>query len=129
GHVRDVELVVVSDGSTDRTADIARAIAASEPAVKVIVFERNRGYGAALKEGFRCANGELVSFLDADGTCDPKYFAEMCRALQTTQAAVVLGSRMGAGSQMPWMRRLGNRVYAFLLGLFSGQAVTDTASG
>src|SRR5262245_44971533 len=70
-----VEIIVVSDGSTDRTVEIARGF----EAVKVIVFEKNRGYGAAIKEGFRQGTGELVGFLDADGTCDPVYFGSMCR--------------------------------------------------
>ena len=43
------------------------------------MFEQNRGYGAAIKEGFRQGTGKLVGFLDADGTCDPRYFAEMSR--------------------------------------------------
>lgn len=129
GGVRDIEIVVVSDGSTDRTAAIAQEIAAREAAVRVIVFEKNRGYGAAIKEGFRQSSGELVSFLDADGTCDPNYFGELCAALQAEGAGVVLGSRMAPGNQMPRVRRLGNRLYALLLGWLSGRAVTDTASG
>jgi glycosyltransferase involved in cell wall biosynthesis len=95
----------------------------------VIVFERNRGYGAAIKEGFRQASGDLLGFLDADGTCDPNWFGEMCQTLQVDGAAVVLGSRMGPDSQMPRLRALGNRIYAWLLGSLSGRAVTDTASG
>ena len=129
GRVGGVEVIAVSDGSTDRTAEIAQAIAAREPAVKVIVFEKNRGYGAAIKEGFRQATGELLSFLDTDGTCDPLCFADMCRALQDNKVPLVLGSRMGAGNQMPRIRRLGNRIYALLLGFLSGEAVSDTASG
>jgi glycosyltransferase involved in cell wall biosynthesis len=129
GGVRDVEIIVVNDGSTDRTQEIAQRVADVESAVSVINFAQNRGYGAALKEGFQQARGELVSFLDADGTCDPRYFAAMCSALHTQGAAVVLGSRMGPGNQMPPIRRLGNTLYALLLGFLSGRAVTDTASG
>lgn len=121
----DVEIVVVSDGSTDRTAEIAQGF----EDVRVIVFEKNRGYGAAIKEGWRQASGTLLGFLDADGTCDPAYFAEMCRVAQEESADVVLGSRLGPESKMPRIRRLGNRVYAFLLGLLCGRQVTDTASG
>ncbi|MBW3600611.1 MAG: glycosyltransferase family 2 protein [Planctomycetes bacterium] len=120
-----VEIVVVSDGSTDRTAEIARMY----EGVKVIVFEKNRGYGAAIKEGWRQGSGSLLGFLDADGTCDPAYFAEMCRAAVEESADVVVGSRMGPESKMPKVRRLGNRIYAFLLGLLCGRQVTDTASG
>ena len=129
GHVRDIEITVVSDGSTDRTVEIAQGIAAREPSVGVIVFEKNRGYGAAIKEGFARSSGELVAFLDADGTCDPRVFADLCYALQDEGAAVALGSRMGPGTKMPRLRRLGNTLYAWLLGSLSGQAVSDTASG
>jgi glycosyltransferase involved in cell wall biosynthesis len=121
----EVELIVVSDGSTDRTAQIARSFAD----VKVIEFESNRGYGAAIQEGWRRGNGTLLAFLDADGTCDPRHFAEMCRLAVREAADVVLGSRMGPGSRMPRLRRLGNRGYAFLLGFLCGHWVTDTASG
>jgi glycosyltransferase involved in cell wall biosynthesis len=129
GGIGEIEIIVVNDGSTDRTPEIAGNIAEVEPAVSLINFVHNRGYGAALKEGFRQSRGEFVSFLDADGTCDPRYFADMCSAMHKQDAAVVLGSRMGPGNQMPTIRRLGNTLYAVLLGLLSGRAVTDTASG
>ena len=82
----------------------------------MIVFEQNRGYGAAIKEGFRQGRGSLVGFIDADGTCDPRYFAEMCRVALEEEADIVLGSRMGPDSKMPSVRKLGNRLYALLLG-------------
>jgi glycosyltransferase involved in cell wall biosynthesis len=121
----DVEIIVVSDGSTDRTVEIARGF----HDVEVIVFEKNRGYGAAIKEGFRRGSGELVSFIDADGTCDPRYFSEMCRVAVEDGADIVLGSRMGPDSKMPRIRKIGNRLYALLLGLLCGRSVSDTASG
>ncbi len=129
GQLRDIEVIVVNDGSTDRTSEIAHEKASRNPKVAVIDFPKNRGYGAALKTGFEQGTGELVSFLDADGTCDPMYFGTMCHALQEYKADVVLGSRMGKNSEMPRIRRLGNRLFAFLLGFLSGRAVTDTASG
>ena len=129
GLVREVEIIVVSDGSTDRTVEIAREFAEHNHQVKLVVFEKNRGYGAAIKEGFAQGKGELVAFLDADGTCDPLFFGELCSAIQVDTADVALGSRMGPDSHMPFVRRLGNRVFALLLGFLSGEAVTDTASG
>jgi glycosyltransferase involved in cell wall biosynthesis len=125
GGVADVELIVVSDGSTDATAAIARGFAG----VTVLEFERNRGYGAAIKAGFAAGSGDLVGFLDADGTCDPLFFAELCRAVADQGADVALGSRMSGNSRMPWIRTVGNRAYAVLLSLLSNQQVSDTASG
>ena len=90
-----IEIIVVSDGSTDRTAEIARSFTD----IKVIVFEHNRGYGAAIKEGWRQGSGDLLGFLDADGTCDPQFFGTMARAAISESADVVVGSRLGPDSQ------------------------------
>jgi glycosyltransferase involved in cell wall biosynthesis len=123
--VDEVEVIVVSDGSTDATARIARGY----DQIKLIEFPANRGYGAAIKRGFAEGDGELCGFLDADGTCDPRFFADLCTALVAEEAAVALGSRMGPRSQMPRLRRIGNRVYAGILSVLTNRVVHDTASG
>lgn len=120
-----VEIVVVSDGSTDRTVEIASEF----DDIRLIVFEKNRGYGAAIKRGFEEGRGELVGFLDADGTCDPLFFADLCNAVVDEDASVAIGSRLGPHSRMPKVRRLGNRIYAFILSALSNKVVSDTASG
>ena len=125
GSVDEVEVIVVSDGSTDRTEQIARGF---EEAT-VLTFERNRGYGAAIKAGFEHGRGSLVGFLDADGTCDPRVFAELCRTIQKDGADVAIGSRMGPDSEMPRIRTIGNRIFAWMLGILSKRLVGDTASG
>ena len=119
------ELVVVDDGSRDRTAEIASAI----EGVTLIKHIKNKGYGGALKTGFNAAKGDLIGFLDADGTYPPEYFPQLClRALGGSD--LVIGSRMaGAKSEMPPMRRVGNFFFANLLTLISNTRVTDSASG
>jgi len=124
--VTAVEITVVSDGSTDHTVERARRYADS---VKLIVFEKNRGYGAAIKEAWRQSDADLLGFLDADGTCDPNFFADLCRTLVSEQADVVLGSRLNQASKMPLVRRVGNRGFASLLRALSSSRVRDTASG
>jgi glycosyltransferase involved in cell wall biosynthesis len=124
--VTEVEVTVVSDGSTDRTVEIARRY---EPGIRLIAFPRNRGYGAAIKEGWRSSDADLLSFLDADGTCDPLFFANLCRLIEREEADVVLGCRMTRQSKMPLLRRVGNFIFALLLSFFSSSRVRDTASG
>jgi len=123
--VDGLEILIVDDGSSDRTAEVAGAI----DGVTVIRHPRNRGYGAALKTGFSKARGDLIGFLDADGTYPPEYFPELCR-LAMNGSELVIGSRMaGAASEMPLTRRVGNLFFATLLSVVGGQRISDSASG
>ena len=120
-----MELLIVDDGSKDKTAEIASAF----KSVRLIQHEVNRGYGAALKTGFSRAMGDLIGFLDADGTYPPEHFPALCKEA-LNGAELVIGSRMsGADSEMPVTRRIGNMFFARLLSLIGRQHVTDTASG
>src|SRR5688572_23370744 len=123
--IDQLELLVVDDGSGDGTAEVASKILG----VNLIRHPRNKGYGAALKTGFSKANGNLIGFLDADGTYPPEYFPQLCRAaLNGTD--LVIGSRMaGEDSEMPITRRVGNFFFASLLTVLGRQKVTDSASG
>ena len=118
-------MIVVDDASKDRTAELAGAMAG----VCLVRHEVNKGYGAALKTGFESARGDLLGFLDADGTYPPEYLPELCRAA-LAGADLVIGSRMlGEASGMPPMRRLGNLLFAGLVSLLGNRRVTDSASG
>ena len=123
--IDQLELLIVDDGSKDRTAEVASKI----EGVNLISHPRNKGYGAALKTGFSRARGELIGFLDADGTYPPEYFPHLCRAA-LNGGDLIIGSRMaGAESKMPLTRRVGNFFFATLLTVLSRQKVTDSASG
>ncbi len=123
--IDNMELLVVDDGSSDKTAEVAGSI----EGVRLIKHARNRGYGAALKTGFSHANGELIGFLDADGTYPPEYFPQLCQ-VALNGSELVIGSRMsGAESQMPFTRRVGNLFFANLLSIVGRHRVSDSASG
>lgn len=124
--VTHVDITVVSDGSTDGTVELARKYTGQ---IRLIVFENNRGYGAAVKEAWAQSDAELLGFLDADGTCDPEFFSQLCNAVVSESADVALGCRMNANSRMPWLRRVGNRLFASILTVLSSSGVRDTASG
>ena len=124
--VDDLELIVVDDGSRDRTAEIA----AQYSQVRLIRHTVNQGYGAALKTGFGKARGNLLGFLDADGTYPPEHFPDLCRVALAEKADLVIGSRMsGTESEMPFVRRVGNLVFANLVSLLGNHRVSDSASG
>jgi len=123
--IENLELIVVDDGSKDKTAEIAGQI----EGVTLIKHAKNKNYGGALKTGFANAKGDLVGFLDADGTYPPEYFPQLCQAI-FKGADLVVGSRMaGSDSKMPATRRLGNFLFANLLSILGRQKITDSASG
>jgi hypothetical protein len=124
--VDDLELIVVDDGSSDKTADIV----AGYSSVNLIRHPVNRGYGAALKTGFSMAQGNLLGFLDADGTYPPEHFPNLCQIALKDQVDLVVGSRMsGAESEMPFVRRLGNFIFANLVSLLGNHRISDSSSG
>lgn len=124
--ITQVDITVVSDGSTDRTVSLARKYT---DRIRLIVFEENRGYGAAIQQAWVESDADLLGFLDADGTCDPRFFGDLAQALVAERADVALGCRLNENSEMPLIRRTGNILFAGLLTLLSGQWVRDTASG
>ncbi len=129
GAVADVEIIVVDDGSEDRTTEIAQEFSNTN-SIRLISYKPNRGYGAAIMSGFQAATGDLVAFLDADGTCDPLLFSEFLKKMTQTGADIVIGGRMSPGSEMPFVRKMGNIFYRTLLNALSGkEPVSDTASG
>ena len=124
--VEELEVIVVDDGSRDRTAERV----AAHPGVRLVSHTVNRGYGAALKTGFSAARGELLAFLDADGTYPPESFVDLCREAVESEADIVIGSRMrGRDSEMPLVRRIGNTIFASLLSVVGKRRIWDSASG
>jgi glycosyltransferase involved in cell wall biosynthesis len=124
--VSDLELIVVDDASQDRTPELV----AGYPEVVLLQHAVNRNYGAAIKTGFRHARGNLLAFLDADGTYPPEAFPQLCQPILEDGADLFIGSRMTAtDSEMPPVRRIGNTVFATLVSIISNRRVTDSASG
>jgi dolichyl-phosphate beta-glucosyltransferase len=115
----EVEVLVVDDGSTDQTAAVADAIAATDGRVRVIGNQRNHGKGFAVRTGVLAAKGQLLVFTDADGSYGPHAVAQVVAAL--ANASVAIGSRAAGPATGSPVRRLAsllfNRVIQALLGL------------
>jgi len=120
-------VIVVDDGSSDRTAEIARKAGA-----EVIVHEVNKGKGSALKTGFSAAEGaDIIVTMDSDGQHNPRDIPRLVQPILKGEADLVNGSRYlnGLDRNTPLYRRVGQRVLDRFTNLNSGLKITDSQSG
>lgn len=124
--VPQIEPCVIDDGSADSTADTARAAGAT-----VLVHPQNRGKGEALKTGFAhaLAHGyDAVLTMDADLQHLPEEIAGLLERWRAG-ADVVVGSRMHANQNMPWLRKRTNEFTSAVVGRLAGVRIPDSQSG
>ena len=134
-HKIDAELIVVDDGSADKTADIARESAAKFPAIttNVIRYEENRGKGYAVKIGLQVARGEIALFSDADLSTPIEEIHKLVDPIRNGDFDVTFGSRAIdrtlIGTHQPWRREQGGRVMNLIIKTMSGLTFYDTQCG
>lgn len=122
------DVIVIDDASHDRTAQVAWKAGAV-----VIQHAINRGVGAALRTGYRCAlerGADAIVQIDADGQHDPRYIPELLQVLQEGYD-IVIGSRFLNESHKgySWVRRLGIRFFTWLGNALGRMNITDITSG
>jgi len=126
------EVIVVDDGSTDRTANLVMAFAGRHPAVTLFRSVHNSGKGCAVRKGMLAATGDYLFFMDADLSYPVEGLDVLLAELEAGYD-VVIGSRALAESYMavrpPLRRYLAGRVYSLMIQLLLMRGITDTQCG
>ena len=128
--VETVKVVVINDGSTDNTAEVA-----AQAGAEVISFSRNKGLGAAFGQAIRTALGlgaDIIVNIDADGQFDPKDIPKLLAPVLEGRADMVTASRFADPDlipKMPWIKKWGNRRVANIVNKLADQQLHDVSCG
>lgn len=125
----DWELVVVDNGSSDRTWDVARSLEARGE-VRALRLGR-RGRGGALREAWSTGDGEILAYMDVDLSTDPAHVRDLVQPLHARTADLVVGSRLSPGSRVVrgWRREVLSRGFNCLARLLTGSRLRDHQCG
>ncbi|HBE88833.1 MAG TPA: hypothetical protein DDW67_06795 [Elusimicrobia bacterium] len=126
------DLVVVDDGSSDRTAEAARSAFGPGSGLSVLSHRANRGKGAAVRTGMLASSGDYAIFMDADFSTPVEEFAKFIPCLERGEPAVI-GSRKMAGASVekrqPFLREFFGKGFTFLSNLMLGTSYSDFTCG
>lgn len=127
-----VEIVVVVNGSSDRTGTIARELAQELPLVRVLETPRRLGKGGAVLLGFDLSEAAILSFVDADNSTTPPELHKLLRVVDQGAAAAIGSRWLPASRQVitqPWSRRLAGRVFNRIVRQLFNLPFADTQCG
>jgi len=131
----DAELVIVDDGSQDKTAETGEKACAEFPEIKskVIRYEQNRGKGFAVKTGLLAAEADIALFSDADLSTPIEELPKLVKPIQNGEYDVAFGSRALdrslIGTHQPWRREQGGKVFNLIVKTLTGLPFWDTQCG
>jgi glycosyltransferase involved in cell wall biosynthesis len=123
----ELELVIVDDCSTDGTRHVLEELS-RQPGVRVVLHDRNRGKGAALRSGFAFATGDVIIIQDADLEYDPEEYPRLLQPILDNKADVVFGSRFFGGEchrVLYFWHYVGNRFLTLLSNASTNLNLTD----
>ncbi len=129
------ELIIVDDGSNDKTAETGEQTCAEFPEIqtKVIRYEQNRGKGFAVKTGLIASQGDIALFSDADLSTPIEELPKLVKPIQKGEFDVTFGSRALdrslIGVHQPWRREQGGKVFNFIVRMLTRLPFWDTQCG
>ena len=124
------EIIVVDDGSSDRTKEVIGPLLDQEK-IRLVVHEKNRGKGAAVITGLEHATGDVLIIQDADLEYDPREYPALLRPIEEGIADVVYGSRFLGAPRRPTMfwHMVANKLLTFLTNILYNNILTDMETG
>jgi len=126
------EILVVNDGSKDRTVEVVRSMLSTYPNLTLITYEKNQGKGNAVLKGLQAAKGDYVMILDADMTVPPEELTDFYDSLESKTADFASGTRFLYPMEREAMRLanyFGNIVFSKLVEIIVGSKCSDTLCG
>ena len=126
------EIIVIDDNSLDNTIEIAKKVSANHEFIKIIAHSKNCGKGAALREGFSRATGEIFLIQDADLEYSPKEYPKLLKPILENKADVVYGSRFRSDQEtrvLYFWHRVANGLLTLLSNMFTNLNLTDMETG
>ena len=121
------EVIVVDDGSVDRSLEISQAKEAN------VLGNTHQGKGHAIRSGFKWAKGNIIVTLDSDGSHKPEEIPLILQCVMEDKVDFAIGSRFfnteANKAKIPRLNRLGNRIFNSLIGLLTGAKISDSQSG
>lgn len=123
------EMILIDDGSTDETVDIAELFSQNHNEVVFFQQSTNQGRGATVMTGFRRANGDVIGYIDVDCEVSPVYLLEFCPYLLTHQCDVVTGARIYKFSLGRTLRTLSSVLYRTTVSAVLHTKFKDTETG
>jgi glycosyltransferase involved in cell wall biosynthesis len=124
----DIEVVIVDDGSRDKSVEVMKALAAQHSQITTVEHGINQGKGAALRTGFKHATGDFVLVQDADLEYSPDDYPKLLKPLLDGRADVVFGSRFKGGEEsrvLYFWHSIGNKVLTLASNMFTDLNLTD----
>lgn len=128
----ELEVVIVDDGSRDRSGELMDKLAKLHPEVRCIKHERNQGKGAALRTGIAAASGDILLVQDADLEYDPAEYPRLLKPILDGRADVVYGSRFRGGEEarvLFFWHSLANKILTLTSNMLTDLNLTDLETG